>query len=81
MARVKIYTADYCGYCKRAKALLESRKIVFEEIDITHDTAKRTWLVEKTGFKTIPQIFIDDRPIGGYENLTEMDKAGKLSGL
>ncbi len=79
--RVKIYTTDYCGYCKRAKTLLQSKGIPFEEIDVTHDDAKREWLVKTTGLKTVPQIFIDEQPIGGFDNLSQMDKEGKLKGL
>ncbi|MDP2599715.1 MAG: glutaredoxin 3 [Deltaproteobacteria bacterium] len=77
--KIKIYTADYCGYCKKAKALLESKKIPFEEVDITEDDAKREWLVKTTGRKTVPQIFIDEKPIGGFDDLANMDKAGKLN--
>lgn len=79
MSRIKIYTADYCPYCKRAKALLESKKIPFEEIDVTRDDAKREWLVKTTGRKTVPQIFIDDKAIGGFDDLSQMDKEGKLN--
>lgn len=79
--RIKIYTTDYCGYCKQAKTLLQSKGILFEEVDVTHDDAKREWLVKTTGFKTVPQIFIDDKPIGGFDNLSQMDKEGKLASL
>ena len=72
MQAVKIYTTDYCSYCKRAKALLKSKGIAFEEIDVTHDDAKRDWLVKTTGFKTVPQIFIDEKPIGGYDDLVKI---------
>ncbi len=55
MTHVKIYTTNYCGYCKKAKALLEERGIAFEEIDVTDNDSMRDWLVKKTGFKTVPQ--------------------------
>lgn len=70
MSQVKIYTTTYCGYCKKAKALLESKGIPFEEVDVTEDDAKREWLVKTTGRKTVPQIFIDEKPIGGFDDLS-----------
>ena len=78
MPRVKIYTTTYCGYCLRAKKLLETKKIPFEEINVTEDTKTRDWLVQTTGLKTVPQIFIDDKPIGGYDDLAKLDAEGKL---
>ncbi|OGQ06199.1 MAG: glutaredoxin 3 [Deltaproteobacteria bacterium RIFCSPLOWO2_01_44_7] len=78
MTHVKIYTTNYCGYCKKAKALLEERGIAFEEIDVTDNDSMRDWLVKKTGFKTVPQIFIDEEPIGGYDQLAELDQTGSL---
>lgn len=81
MAKVKIYTTNYCEFCRRAKELLRSKGIPFEEIDVTDDDATRDWLVQKTGYKTVPQIFIDEKPIGGYEELTELDREGKLRRL
>jgi len=78
MPRVKIYTTTYCGYCLRAKKLLETKKIPFEEINVTEDPKTRDWLVQTTGLKTVPQIFIDDKPIGGYDDLAKLDAEGKL---
>lgn len=78
MPRVKIYTTTYCGYCVRAKKLLETKKIPFEEINVTEDSKTRDWLVKTTGLKTVPQIFIDDKPIGGYDQLAKLDAEGKL---
>lgn len=68
---VKIYTTHYCGYCQMAKKLLREKGIAFEEIDVTGDPAKRDWLVQVTGLKTVPQIFMDDKPLGGYEELVQ----------
>jgi len=79
MSQIKIYTTTYCGYCKKAKSLLQSKGIPFEEIDVTEDDAKREWLVKTTGRKTVPQIFIDEKPIGGFDDLTQLDKQGKLN--
>lgn len=78
MARAKIYTTDYCGYCRAAKSLLERRGIAYEEIDVTHSDELRVWLVETTGQRTVPQIFLDDRSVGGFTELAALDRGGKL---
>ena len=81
MSLVRMYTTRICAYCVRAKWLLKKRGIPFEEIDVSGDPATRAWLVEKTGRKTVPQVFIDDESIGGADELFEMDRLGKLDGL
>lgn len=78
MARVTVYTTRDCPFCVLAKRLLESRGIAFEEIDVSGDDALRTALVQRTGRRTVPQIFIDDEPIGGYDALAAMDARGEL---
>jgi glutaredoxin 3 len=75
---VRIYTTDYCGFCRRAKDLLTKRQIPFEEIDVTDDDSQREWLVGATGRTTVPQIFIGEEPIGGYTDLAALDKSGEL---
>jgi glutaredoxin 3 len=77
---VRIYTTDYCGYCRAAKALLQQRGVAFEEIDAA-DPATRTWLIEKTGQRTVPQIFIAGVPVGGYSELSGLERAGKLEAI
>ena len=79
--RVKIYTTNYCPYCRRAEALLKQKGIAFEATDVTDDQKTREWLVQTTGFKTVPQIFIDGKAIGGYDQLVQLDKAGGLAHL
>jgi glutaredoxin 3 len=79
MMDVKIYTTRVCGYCIAAKRLLSQRGIAFEEIDVTGDQDKRDWLVEATGRRTVPQIFFDGEPIGGYDELAAMDRSGELA--
>ncbi|MBI2608235.1 MAG: glutaredoxin 3, partial [Deltaproteobacteria bacterium] len=69
MAQVEIYTADYCSYCKAAKALLKNKGVVFQEIDVTHDLEKRAEIAKRSGQKTVPQIFINDQSIGGFSDL------------
>ena len=81
MTDVTIYTTRLCGYCFAAKRLLNARRIPYEEIDVSGDADKRAWLVEATGQRTVPQIFIKGESIGGYEELAAMDKAGGLAGL
>lgn len=78
MRRVRIYSTRICPYCVRAKLLLKQRGIAFEEIDVTDDPEARRWLHEATGRKTVPQIFIDDEPIGGFEELRALDRSGEL---
>ena len=79
MTRVRVYSTLICPYCIRAKALLKSRGIAYEEIDVTGDGAARAWLVQATGRRTVPQILIDDQPIGGFDELRAMDVSGELA--
>jgi len=81
MALIQMYTSRWCGYCVRAKALLESRGIAFEEISLDDDPAFRQRLLDLTGGWTVPQIVIDGRPIGGYTELWQLDRSGELEGL
>lgn len=82
MSHVEIYTKAFCGYCVRAKALLESKGVPFEEYDITMGGPKRTEMLERSnGGRTVPQIFIDGRHIGGSDKLAALDAAGKLDPL
>jgi glutaredoxin 3 len=78
MARVRVYSTRWCGYCVRAKALLESRGIEYEEILLDDDPAFRHKLFDLTGGWTVPQILIDGRPIGGYTELWLLDRDGRL---
>ncbi len=80
MAKIDVYTTDYCPYCTRAKALLAKRGIAFDEIDVGGNTAKRQWLVAASGGrKTVPQIFINGVPVGGYDELAALDRSGDLA--
>ena len=76
--KVIVYTTDYCPHCKRAKDLLRHKKISFEEVDLTHDQAKRDEAQAKTGWMTVPMIFIGDKFIGGADDLYALEAAGKL---
>lgn len=82
MADVVIYSTDYCPYCRRAEAFFKDRGIAFQSVDVTHDAAMREKLVELTqGLKTVPQIFIDGKSIGGYSDLVALHQKGKLDAL
>ena len=81
MARVRIYSKERCPYCVRAKALLDRKGIVYEEIDAEHDGALRAWLVEATGQRTVPQIFVGDRSLGGFSDIDALDRQGKLDAI
>lgn len=76
--KVLIYTTQYCPYCVAAKKLLKSKKVEFEEIDVTDDDRMREKLVQMTGGRvTVPQIFVDGRSIGGYDDLVELYRSGQ----
>jgi glutaredoxin 3 len=76
-----MYSTTWCGYCVRAKALLDQRGLEYEEILMDEDPAFRQKMLDMTGRWTVPQIFIDDRPIGGYTELWALARAGRLDEL
>ncbi len=78
---VLVYTTRQCGYCMAAKSLLRAKGIEFREIDVSGDEDRRDELVRRTGQRTIPQIFIGDRHIGGFEDLAALDQRGELDSL
>ena len=79
---VRIYTSDACSYCVRAKRLLTQKGVNFEEIHFSRsDFQARQDLVALTGRYTVPQILIDDRPVGGYDDIKALDDAGALDAL
>ena len=75
--KVVIYTASYCPYCRAAKEFLKSKAVPFEEIDVTDDDALREKLVAMTGRETVPQIFVGDTLVGGYDDLVAFYRSGK----
>jgi len=79
MARITVYTTRWCAYCVRAKALLTSRGLEFDEISLDDDPAFRQKLHDLTGGWTVPQILIDGDPIGGYTELWRLDRDGRLA--
>jgi len=81
MPRIQMYTTRWCGYCIRAKTLLQDRGLEFEEISLDDDPGFRQRLLELTGSWTVPQILVDGRPIGGYTELWQLDRDGELTKL
>ena len=78
MQPIRIYTTQWCGYCVRAKALLQSLGLEFEEVSLDEDPTFRQKLFDLTGGWTVPQIVIGDEPIGGYTELWRLDRSGQL---
>ncbi len=79
MAKVELYTTQWCGYCARARALLTKKGVAFTDIDVDADSAKREEMVQRSdGGLTVPQIFIDGEHIGGSDDLVALDQAGEL---
>lgn len=82
MAEVVIYTSPMCGYCYRAKKLLERKGVAFTEIDIESNAARRQEMMARAGGRyTVPQIFINNRHVGGCDDLYELENAGRLDAL
>lgn len=81
MSKVVVYSKDNCPYCRLAKDLLSSRQVAFEEIRIDLDDSKRDEMIRLSNRRTVPQIFINDQSIGGYDDLAALAKSGKLDGL
>lgn len=79
--QVEMYSSDWCGYCRRARALLESKGVAFTEIDVDMVAGARIEMMARGGGDTIPQVFIGGKPVGGYHELYELDAAGRLDPL
>jgi glutaredoxin 3 len=82
VAKVEIYTTSYCPFCIRAKSLLKNKGIAFSEIDVSDDDAMREKMIELSGGRrTVPEIFINGKIVGGYEELSALDAAGELDAM
>jgi glutaredoxin 3 len=81
MARIEIYTTPFCGYCARAKGLLEKKGAAYEEMDVMMDDKNRSAMRDRAKRTTVPQIFINGRHIGGSDELAALEQAGKLDAL
>ena len=78
---IRVYTTNFCGYCVRAKRLLEARGLPYDEINIAGDSEARRTLVARTRLRTLPQIFVGDTFVGGSDDLARMDRLGELQDL
>jgi glutaredoxin 3 len=78
---VTLYTTEPCGFCRQAKALLQSRGVAYDEVNLAKDPVGRADLVARTGQMTFPQIVVGERAIGGFRELIEADRAGVLDSL
>jgi glutaredoxin 3 len=81
MARVVVYRTASCGYCFRVAHLLQSKGVRFDEVDVSDDFGKRKWLQDVTKRRTVPQVFINDKPVGGFDDLARLDRNGELDRL
>ncbi|MGH8283893.1 MAG: glutaredoxin 3 [Gammaproteobacteria bacterium] len=78
MKTVTIYSTRVCPYCMRAKALLQSKQVAYTEFLVDQDPARREEMEKKSRRRTVPQIFIGDRHVGGYDELYALDRKGEL---
>ena len=81
MAAVTIYTTLVCPYCVRAKRLLDHKGVAYDEIDVTSDATRRQEMIQASGRRTVPQIFIGEQSIGGFDELYALEQSGELDGL
>jgi alkyl hydroperoxide reductase subunit F len=81
MAKIEIYSKKWCPYCAKAKALLRSKQLEYEEIDVTSDAAGELEMIERSRRRTVPQIFIDEQSVGGYDDLAQLNATGELDRL
>jgi glutaredoxin 3 len=81
MKKVVMYTTSWCPYCRAAKSLFAAKKIQFTEIDVTQEPKLRADMERLSGRRTVPQIFIDGNPIGGYDDAARLDASGELDRL
>ena len=79
MAKIEMYSTMWCGFCARARTLLEKKGVAFTDIDVESDTGKREEMIARSGGRrTVPQIFIDGEHVGGSDELLALDRAGVL---
>jgi glutaredoxin 3 len=81
MNAVRVYVTSYCPYCTMAKRHLDSIGVRYEVVDVTTDAPARSWLVETTGMRTVPQIFVGATPVGGYTDMMAAERDGTFRAL
>ena len=80
-AKVLMYTTAVCPYCQMAERLLRAKGVEIEKVRVDLEPARRAEMMEKTGRRTVPQIYIGETHVGGYDDLAALDRAGKLDPL
>lgn len=80
-SKVVIYSGNRCAYCNAAKRLLDSKKVDYMEINVDEDPARREEMMQRTQRQTVPQIFINEQHVGGFDDLSELNQAGRLDEL
>ena len=81
MNRITVYTTEPCGYCRQAKALLAKRGLDYDEINLARDADGRVELARRTGMMTFPQVVIGEELVGGFDQLLDADRSGRLATL
>ena len=81
MARVELYTTSWCPFCVRAKQLLNSKNVAFEDTDVDREPQQRAVMMQRGAGRTVPQIFINDHAVGGCDELFALERAGALDAL
>jgi glutaredoxin 3 len=81
MPEIVVYRTQFCGYCTLVHRLLESKGLPFKEVDVSDDPGKRRWLADVTRQRTVPQVFIGGRPVGGFDDLARLNRSGELDRL
>jgi len=78
MADIEVYSKEWCPYCARAKVLLKTKGLAYREIDVTNDHDRESEMIQRSGMRTVPQIFIDGESVGGYDALASLNASGEL---
>lgn len=81
MSAIHIYTKSWCGFCRRARALLEAKGLDYTEVDVSEDRSRELEMIRRSGRRTVPQIFVHGRSIGGYDDLVVLESSGELDRL
>lgn len=81
MSDIQMYTKSWCGFCRRARSLLEAKGLDYAEVDVTDNRGEEREMIRRSGRRTVPQIFIGERSIGGYDDLVVLDSGGELDRL
>jgi glutaredoxin 3 len=81
MPRITMYSTSWCGYCAMARRLLESKGQSWEEVDVDAEAGRRDEMIQRSGRRTVPQIWIGEQHVGGYDDLIALERAGRLDAL